>query len=265
MLCGPTTFESVKALVAPGTPSDYSFEEIVSLLRVHYDPRPSELFSRCKLQRRDQLPRETVAAYVAALKALAAECNFGTLPSQPSSQPPRPSASESSGLSAAMSPAVRPDVRSTMLPIDVMLRYRFVCGLQDDNLQQRLFAEQDLTFIKAFDIAVLAENAKDYQKKVKADLSEVNKTARTQVSPPTQEDIKPRKPCYRCDDWHDPGTCNFRSARYRFCKKVGQVERSASRRKTVVAYRRVVDGFTFLTPQKSSGRPRLQRGTLCMT
>lgn len=122
-LCGPTAFEGVKALLAPGTPSDHSFEVIVSLqLRVPYDPQPSDLFSRCKFQRLDQLPHETVTAYVAALKALAAICNFGTLPSQPSSQPPRPSTSESSRVSAAMSPAFRPDVRSTMLPIDVMVR-----------------------------------------------------------------------------------------------------------------------------------------------
>lgn len=95
-LCGPSTFETVKALVAPKTPSDRSFEEIVSLLRGHYDPRPSELFSRCKFQRRDQLPHETVTAYVAALKSLAADCNFGYLPSQLSSEPPGASAPESS-------------------------------------------------------------------------------------------------------------------------------------------------------------------------
>lgn len=37
----------------------------------------------------------------------------------------------------------------TMLPIDVMLRDRFVCGLRNEQVQQRLFAEKDLTFKKA--------------------------------------------------------------------------------------------------------------------
>lgn len=39
----PSIFETVKALVAPRTPSDNSFEDIVSLVRAHYDTRSSEL------------------------------------------------------------------------------------------------------------------------------------------------------------------------------------------------------------------------------
>lgn len=44
-----------------------------------------------------------------------------------------------------------------------------------------LFAEQDLTFTKVFDMAVRAENAKGYQKEIKAEFSEVNKTTRSQA------------------------------------------------------------------------------------
>lgn len=44
-------------------------------------------------------------------------------------------------------------IRSAMLPMD-MSRDRFVCGIRDRMLQQRVFAEPDLTFQKAFDIGV---------------------------------------------------------------------------------------------------------------
>ncbi|KAL5505767.1 hypothetical protein EMCRGX_G007263 [Ephydatia muelleri] len=52
--------------------------------------------------------------------------------------------------------------------LDVMLRDRLVCGVRNQKLQQRLLAESNLTFTKAFGIAQTAElseqNAKDLQR-----------------------------------------------------------------------------------------------------
>ena len=36
--------------------------------------------------------------------------------------------------------------------LDVMLRDRLVCGLRNQKLQQRLLAESNLTFTKAFEL-----------------------------------------------------------------------------------------------------------------
>ena len=43
---------------------------------------------------------------------------------------------------------------ATMLPMDIMLRDRFVYGLRNEMLQQRLFDEVGLTFDKAVGIAL---------------------------------------------------------------------------------------------------------------
>lgn len=83
------------------------------------------------------------------LKTLAADCNFGTLRAMAIT----PAATGQQTASTA-SPA-----NTTMLSLDIMLHDRFVWGLRDNLLQQRLFAENDPTFTKAYDIAVQADSA----------------------------------------------------------------------------------------------------------
>lgn len=98
--------------------------------------------------------------FVAALKKLAADCNFGT------SMTPV----QEGGSTAT--PANTP-----MLPLDVMLRDRFVCGLRDEGLQQRLFAETGLTFSKAYDIAQRAESAGHQQRDIRRNVEPVHHTS----------------------------------------------------------------------------------------
>ncbi|CAN7977570.1 unnamed protein product [Ixodes persulcatus] len=111
-LCGPETYEIVRALVAPRGPGDVEFDELVTILGAHFDPRPSELYSRYKFQRRDQLPDESINSYVAALKHLVGDCNFGILASATT-----PGAAATAGQPATPQ-------RDTKLPLDVMLRDR---------------------------------------------------------------------------------------------------------------------------------------------
>ncbi|KAH7946676.1 hypothetical protein HPB52_003200 [Rhipicephalus sanguineus] len=66
-LCGKQTYETVRALVAPQKPSKVDFVDIIKLLTQHFDPRPSELLGRYRFQKRDQLPRESVKDYQAAV------------------------------------------------------------------------------------------------------------------------------------------------------------------------------------------------------
>lgn len=80
---------------------------LVVTLTGHFDPRPSEVYNRTLSQRRDCSHQgESVSAYKAALCKLVAKCKFGTL-----------------------DPRTRLYAHSTMLSFDVMLRFRFVCGL----------------------------------------------------------------------------------------------------------------------------------------
>ncbi|XP_037507352.1 uncharacterized protein LOC119383342 [Rhipicephalus sanguineus] len=192
-LCGPETFETVRALVAPKSPGEVPYEEIVQTLAAHYDPRPSELYCRCKFQRRDQQPGESIAVYVAALRKLAADCNFGVgaLP-----------AAEATATTAAA---------TTALPLDIMLRDRFVCGIRNELVQQRLFAERDLTFQKAFDLAERAESAALQQKSIKLETEklEVHKTSHKKGGAKGEQHTPRKAHCYRCDGSHDPDVISY--------------------------------------------------------
>ncbi|KAM7287649.1 uncharacterized protein ISCGN_031340 [Ixodes scapularis] len=211
-LCGAETYDVVCALVQPKQPSQVTFDEIVQLLKAHFDPTPSEVFSRARFQRRDQEVGETVSAYVTALKKLAADCNFGTSADQ----------------------ATNP----TVLPLEVMLRDRFVCGLRSEQVQQRLFAEKDLTFQKAFDFALRAENAAKDQKKVKSEFKDVHKASatscqtRNQDRPRNRPKARNAQRCWRCDAQHNPDTCRFKTASCNYCKKIGHIEKACIKKKS---------------------------------
>lgn len=217
-LCGADTFETACALVAPKTPGEVSYTDMVTLLQKHFDPRPSELYSRYVFQRRDQLPGESISNYVAALRSLSADCNFG-VPT---------TTSATSTLPAEGHSAVQPN--PTMLPQDVMLRDRFVCGIRDEHLQQRLFAEKDLTFQRALDLALSSESASKQQRGLKGatNSGEVHKTSHSKKEGKTSPQ---QRRCYRCDGWHEADTCKFRTAQCRFCAKKGHIENACLTKK----------------------------------
>lgn len=116
--------------------------------------------------------------YVGALKKVALHCAFGPVQSVATSvsttgTSTQAGAGESPGTAGSSS--VPAYVNVTVLPMDVMLRDRVVCGLRGEHLPQLIFAERDLTFLKVFDIPVRAENARDYQRRIKAEFRAVNK------------------------------------------------------------------------------------------
>lgn len=226
-LCGAETYNTVRALVAPHKPGEVSFNDIMTLLGDHYDPRPSELFCRSKFQRRDQHPGESIACYVAALKKLATDCNFGVLTTATSPTTTAGSSSAGGTVSAGSSSsggilASNP----TMLPLDVMLRDRFVCGVQDERIQQRLFAEQKLTFKQAYDIAIRLESAVKQQQELKLPKPDLNKMCRTTNRAATTSTGQPEMTCYRCNEQHSAETCRFRKTSCRFCRKTGHIEKA---------------------------------------
>ncbi|XP_037528475.1 uncharacterized protein LOC119405707 [Rhipicephalus sanguineus] len=217
-LCGADTFETACALVTPKTPGEVGYADIVGLLQKHFDPRPSELYSRYVFQRRDQRPEESISNYVAALRSLSADCNFGVpATTSATSTPP------AEGHAAVLA-------NPTMLPQDVMLHDRFVCGIRDEHLQQRLFAEKDLTFQRALDLALSSESASKQQRGLKGATSsaEVHKTSQSKKE--SKHSAQQRR-CYRCDGWHEADTCKFRIAQCRFCSKKGHIENACISRK----------------------------------
>ena len=96
------------------------FVDIVRVLEKHYNPKPLEIAQSFHFGTRNQKSGESVGDYVLALKRLAVHCNYGEF-------------------------------------LDRTLRDRFVCGLRNPKIQNKLLNTEDLTFEKACRIAKAME------------------------------------------------------------------------------------------------------------
>ena len=131
---------------------------------------------RFKFHSRSRQPGESVAAFVAELRALAEFCNFGTT-------------------------------------LDVMLRDRIVCGINDDAIQRRLLAEPGLDYAKAVETARNMEAAARSMKELKsgtpstsghasggstAPQPTVHRASSATISQESGLVSRPGPTCYRC-------------------------------------------------------------------
>ena len=119
---GPGAYKLLRSLVSPDKPGDKEFNALVETLEKYYNPAPSEIVQRHKFHTRSREATESVSTYVSELRIIAENCNFGTT-------------------------------------LDLMLRDRLVCGINDDAIQRRLLAESGLTFARALEIAQAMEAA----------------------------------------------------------------------------------------------------------
>ena len=106
--------------------------------------------------------------------------------------------------------------------LENMLRDRLVCGIADRAMQQRLLSEPNLTFKKAYDLAVLMESVRkdttQLQSKQGAEVHFVQKS--TPRGPPPK-----LNPCYRCGGRHKSSVCKFKEENCHFCGKKGHISR----------------------------------------
>lgn len=119
---GPAAFRTIGNLVAPRKPSEESYARLTKVMSDFYNPSPLVTVQRYKFYSRFRQPEESVSTFVAELRNLAKDCDFGTA-------------------------------------LEDNLRDRLVCGVADSIIQKRLLAEPNLTFKKAFDIAQSQESA----------------------------------------------------------------------------------------------------------
>lgn len=121
-VCGKDTFKLICSLLSPAKPSATAFTDICAKLEAHWNPKPSEIVQRFHFYRRERASTESVADFLAGLRRLATDCNFGN-------------------------------------SLDSMLRDRLVLGIQDDRTQRRLLSETGLDLTKALQIAQAMELA----------------------------------------------------------------------------------------------------------
>ena len=120
--CGPTTYKIIRRLVDSETRKTIKYSKLIDLLTSHFNPRPLSIVQRFKFYNRTRSKEESIATYVAALRALAEYCEYGD-------------------------------------SLNIMLRDRLVCGVNHEGIQRRLLSEKDLTYEKALEIALAMEAA----------------------------------------------------------------------------------------------------------
>lgn len=194
---GPQTYSVMRNLLSPVKPSERTYQQLVTMLRNHFNPQPSEIVQRFKFDSRTKKSTETVTEYVAELRRLAQDCNYGAT-------------------------------------LDQMLRDRLVCGIEDDRIQRRLLSETNLTFETAFNIAVAAEAAskhvQDLQNKSSGQTCNSVRFKARKVDPikkgETEEQIDTRD-CYRCGGKkHSANECRFKREKCYVCDKIGHIARA---------------------------------------
>ncbi len=188
--CGDVTYRRIKDVLSPRTPAEVTFRDICTAMSTHLQPQPSEIVQRFRFNTRVRQPQETIATYVTQLKRLAESCNFGD--------------------------AAR---------LNEMIRDRLVCGIANGKWQQRLLAEEGLTYDKAYKLLLSLEAS---EKEVK-DLTIPDATAVHQLRPfrktsaPTYTERGEAQPCYRCGGEHSHSSCRFKDAECRYCHKKGHI------------------------------------------
>lgn len=191
---GASTYSLMRNLLSPEKPKEKTYNQLVTLIKNHFDPKPSEIVQRYKFDSRQHRPSESVTDYVAELRRLAQDCNCGdTLPH--------------------------------------MLRDRIVCGTNDDWIQRRLLSEVDLTFEKVLSVAIAMETANKNAQHLQnpgttAKCFKMKKCPlETPVSPDTTGE------CYRCKGTkHTAKDCKFKHEKCHCCGKVGHISRACRNR-----------------------------------
>ena len=213
-LAGPKIFGLARDLLSPKKPEETTLAVILDTLCKHFKPKLVLIYERYKFYSRAQKSGESVNDFVAALKALAHTCEFGSTLSE-------------------------------------MLRDRFVMGLHSDKIQQVLLAETDLTFEKAVSMATAREAAsKDVQamssgtvhyvpskspvlKKTfmsgpasnSSSFKSSSSKAKSFVSNSSNMSNVPKMPCSGCGKLHWKRDCPFKNATCHSCKRRGHIKK----------------------------------------
>ncbi|XP_061716634.1 uncharacterized protein K02A2.6-like [Cydia pomonella] len=122
---GDATYALMCDLCSPTLPEDTTFEELVKLVTEHLEPQRSEIAERHVFRLRRQRVGEPLAEYLQNLKHLASTCSFGT-------------------------------------SLEENLRDQFVSGLANEAMRSRIFAEKNIQYKEAVELALALEAAEKH-------------------------------------------------------------------------------------------------------
>ena len=203
-VCGTSTYKLLRSLVKPGALDTTSYDDLVKLVKAHYNPKPSAIVQRFHFNSRSRGRDETVANFVAALRELALHCDYRDY-------------------------------------LHDMLRDRLVHGI---NHKGKLLSEpSDLTFDRAFSLAQALEATERDSKalsetpsqslqvhKTQSDKPYAGKAQPQSGSLPPNEARKSTVSCYRCGGPHLATQCRHLNTVCRCCRKRGHLARVCNSR-----------------------------------
>ena len=189
---GPNAYKLLRSLISPTKPAEKTYQELVTAMKLHHNPVPSEIVQRYKFNSRFRGEGETVAKFVSELRSLAEFCNYGAT-------------------------------------LDDMLRDRLVCGIRIDHIQRRLLAEEKLTFKRAMDLATALETAAANAQMLQGSrpqqvASEVRAGDVVHNLQSAGKAMTATVSCYRCGKSnHTAQQCRFKTVKCHGCGKLGHI------------------------------------------
>ena len=114
-------------LVTPKKPGIKKYEEVVEVLKKHYDLQPSKIIQRFRFHMWIRKNKESIGTYLAEPKALVQKCNFN---------------------------------------LDTLTEDRLVCRINEDSIQMRLLSVVDLTYDSAVKKSLVMEVAMQNSKEI---------------------------------------------------------------------------------------------------
>ncbi|XP_061883310.1 uncharacterized protein K02A2.6-like isoform X1 [Entelurus aequoreus] len=184
--CGAKTYKLIRNLATPRKPGEIPYDDLVTLVGNHHNPKPSVIVQRFKFHSYFRRQGQSVANFVAELRQLSEHCDFGAV-------------------------------------LDDMLRDRLVCGINNDATQRRLLGETPpLTFKKALEISqgmeMAANNAKDIQKGHGGAQTAAVHHVRRETGKHER-----KVECFRCGGGHYANDCKFKDVVCHACNKKGHL------------------------------------------
>ena len=74
---GAKAYSTLRSLLAPDSPADKSFNDLLITLKGHFDPKPFIIGERFHFYQRSQKLDENIAEFIADLRRLSINCEFG--------------------------------------------------------------------------------------------------------------------------------------------------------------------------------------------
>ena len=183
---GAKTYSLVKSLFAPDSPGDKTYTEVCDKLKTHSNPKPREIAERFRFMKRNQKDGESIADFNAAIRKLAATCNFDNLNKQ--------------------------------------LRDRLVCGLKAENIQHKLLAMDNLDYDTALATATVMEHASRDAAEIHS--KSVNKVSARKPPPNKARNSERRPCFRCLKNNHVPNDCFFKEKACHRCGEIGHIPKA---------------------------------------